>query len=402
VRQNSAEYELQPAARIQLKRKPNIGIVNSPIYSLNEGVFLDNHIRTLQPLCNEMFVITGNFPNRYGQRVHVLEIESGRRRSGRVSLATRILGQITAQTKLTLRLRKIIVSLDVVLFDIGEYRNLLPLIFARMLKRKTLVIHLGGNKFLESRFDNPSGWGRLIPPVQDIMLRICYLTVDRILCISQSIVKYGQLSRYKNKILVYGGECVDTAQFVAKPPPSKRESVVGYAGRHTPKKGLLNLVRAIPLVLRERRDVNFAIVGSGEQHAIIVREVEKQGVKEHVSFTPWIPDAEYPSFLNRLKIFVQPSYEEGLPVTLKEAMASGAIVLATAVGGISDLVEDDKTGFILRDNSPDCIAETIIKTMENRHLDTIAANARSRIETQCSYSAIEANWRHILESTVQK
>lgn len=354
----------------------------------------------LELLCDQVFVITGNFEGQYGDRVHIDLVERGRARPRRISVAMQIVAQLSAQIKLTIRLSKIHRSLDLVLFDIGEFRNLMPLLLAKLLRKRTLVVHLGGNKLLEYQFEFHSGWEKIIPALLGVMLRVCYRLVDNILCISDSIVEFGGLTEYRKKILIYGGEHIDTVRFAAGLAPGERAALIGYAGRHSPKKGIMNLIRAVPLALKERPDARFLIAGSGEQSDAILKEVRNMGLEQEVTLVPWIADAEYPSFLNRLKLFVLPSYEEGLPVTMKEAMACGAVVLATAVGGIPDLIKNGKTGFILADNSPACIAQTILKALSSPYLDRIARDARSLIEKEASFVASLEKWRYVLESVL--
>jgi glycosyltransferase involved in cell wall biosynthesis len=231
------------------RSKPTTGIVSSPIYSANERIFLHNQIRVLEKICDRIFVITGNFPNRYGPRVHIIEIEKGRGDSGEASLFGRMIRQIFVRVKLALHLREIHSSLSLILFDVGEYGNVIPLICAKLPGKRTLVIHLGGNKFLENRLEWRSGWQRIVPPVLNILLRVFYRLVDKILCISPSIIKAGGLEGYKHKIAIYTGEYVDTERFAPLSDPSDRESIVGYAGCLSREKGVLNLVRAIPLVV---------------------------------------------------------------------------------------------------------------------------------------------------------
>ena len=372
-------------------------IANCPIYSENERIFLDKDIQALEPSCRNISVIVSNFEARYANHVHLITIETTKLLRRNDSLLAVILLQLISQVKLSRALLKIERRADIVLFDIGEFRNIVPLLLAKVLGKKTMVIHRGGNKSLETRLEYSSGFKKIVPPVSDALLHLFYRLVDYILCISQSIVKFGQLEAYENKILIYGGEFVDTKRFIPRSFPSERNTLVGYVGRHSPKKGIINLVRAIPRVLSELSEVNFLIAGEGEQTNLIANEVRSQGNQDRVKFVPWVPDQEYPMLLNELKLLVLPSYEEGTPVTLKEAMACGTIVLATPVGGIPDLVEDGKTGFILRNNSPSCIAETILRALREPRLNEISTEARNVIERHETYAESVMNWKAIIE-----
>jgi glycosyltransferase involved in cell wall biosynthesis len=388
-----------------LRHRPSIGIINSPLYSANEPIFLDKHIRTLQDVCATIYVVTGNYPARYADNVHIIEIESGRTRQPNSSLGGRVLDYLVTQIKLSLHVIKLYKLVDLYFFDIGEYRNVLPMIITRVLRRKTMVIHQGGNKFLESRMDNPLGWNRIIPPLQDALLRICYTLVDLIVCISPSIVGYAGLQRYSHKIVMWGGDYIDTDRFRILVPLTQRSDFVGYAGRLSYKKCVANLVRAAPFVFRERPDVKFLIAGDGEARDEIVREVCRLD-QSSVSLSHWIPDEEFPNFLNRLKLFVLPSLEEGLPAVLREAMACGTIVLATPVGAVPDLIKHGETGFIMMNGTPKCIAEGILRVLKTARLDKVSNSARALIKQQGSFEASVERWKaivsHLTEGKLDK
>ena len=95
------------------------------------------------------------------------------------------------------------------------------------------------------------------------------------------------------------------------------------------------------------------------------------------------PHQELPDYLTRLKLLVLPSYTEGLPNNVLEAMACGTPVLATSVGAIPDVVPRDKeTGFLVRDNSPPCLAKNIVEALTDPELKRIALNARNFVENE--------------------
>ncbi|MFC2005289.1 glycosyltransferase, partial [Chloroflexota bacterium] len=72
-------------------------------------------------------------------------------------------------------------------------------------------------------------------------------------------------------------------------------------------------------------------------------------------------------------------------------------VLATPVGGIPDVIKDGKTGFMLQDNSPECIAMNVIKILEHPNLDRISENARELIEQEYTYQTVVKRYQQILQ-----
>jgi glycosyltransferase involved in cell wall biosynthesis len=99
-----------------------------------------------------------------------------------------------------------------------------------------------------------------------------------------------------------------------------------------------------------------------------------------VDLPGWISHDDLPGYLNQLRLLVLPSYTEGLPNIMLEAMACGTPVLATPVGAIPDVIIDGKTGFIMENNSPECIAENVIRALNSPDLERIAENGRRFVE----------------------
>lgn len=113
-----------------------------------------------------------------------------------------------------------------------------------------------------------------------------------------------------------------------------------------------------------------------------------ENLNNKVELTGWILHDELPEYLNELKLLILPSYTEGLPGIVQEGMACGTVVLATPVGGIPDLIKDEETGFIMEDNTPECIAKNVIRALKHPDLERIVKNARKLIEDEYSYEVI--------------
>ena len=383
-------------------RKSNIGVVTCPIYSQGERIFLDNLIRILQPISNEIFVITGNFPNRYSDRVHITEIETGKGEKKR-GLFARTVGMLGMQVKLTLRLVRLSRNFPIVLFHVGEFRNILPLLCSKLLGKKTVIFHLGGNKVLESRIEARSSWRRIIfPRIWVALIWLSYCLIDRIACESENIISFGKLDRYKHKIDVSIGRYVDVEHFTVKVPLIERPNLVGYAGRLSPKKGIINFVKAMPLVLKECNDIRFCLIGDGVLKSEIEEQIEKCGVKDKVDFITWVEHSELPDYLNKMRLFVLPSYDEGIPGAIQEAMACGTVVVATAVGGIPDLIKDMETGFIIDHNTPEGIAKTITRALNHPNLDEVVRNAQALIEKEYTYEVVVKRYQTMLQTVSQQ
>ena len=113
--------------------------------------------------------------------------------------------------------------------------------------------------------------------------------------------------------------------------------------------------------------------------------------------TGWISHEDLPDYLNRLRLLIIPSYSEGLPNIMLEAMACGTPVLATPVGAIPDIIKDGETGFIMENNTPACIAENINRVLKDTNLEKIAADAKKVVEENFTFESSVKTWKILLE-----
>lgn len=125
----------------------------------------------------------------------------------------------------------------------------------------------------------------------------------------------------------------------------KTNIVVGAACRLVDIKGVSDLIRAIGELHLEFPDLELEIAGSGPEGEKLKREVLQLGLADRVRFLGWQRDLG-PVF-RKWDIFAMPSLTEGLPMAALEAMAEGLPVVATHVGGLPELVEDGKTGYLV-------------------------------------------------------
>jgi glycosyltransferase involved in cell wall biosynthesis len=97
-----------------------------------------------------------------------------------------------------------------------------------------------------------------------------------------------------------------------------------------------------------------------------------------------------------LKLIVLPTKGEGLPTIVLEAMACGTPVLTTSAGAIPDVIIDEETGFLMENNSPDCIVENIIRVLDYHEPVRIVTNARVLVEQRFTYNAAVNRWKKML------
>jgi glycosyltransferase involved in cell wall biosynthesis len=129
-------------------------------------------------------------------------------------------------------------------------------------------------------------------------------------------------------------------------PPRGRRNVVLFLGRIEPAKGIPELLDAFAGLRAGAPDALLVCAGEGDGEAAS-RQAQRLGLGDAVRFPGWIGAEEKRAWLARAAVFVLPSHVEGLPMSLLEAMAAGVPVVASAVGGIPDVVHDGVNGFLV-------------------------------------------------------
>lgn len=118
------------------------------------------------------------------------------------------------------------------------------------------------------------------------------------------------------------------------------------AGRLHPKKGYDTLLDALSFLKQEGLAFNAVIAGEGDERERLEAQTKRLNLTANVSLPGWIDDM--PAFLSQGDIFAFPSRQEGFPLMLLEAMASGLPVVATAIPGVDEMVVDGQTGRSIR------------------------------------------------------
>ena len=133
---------------------------------------------------------------------------------------------------------------------------------------------------------------------------------------------------------------------VALPPavaPRGRRNVVLFLGRIETAKGIAELLDAFAGLRPGAPDALLVCAGEGDIESA-GRQARRLGLGDSVRFPGWIDGEEKRAWLARAALFVLPSHAEGLPMSLLEAMAAGLPIVASAVGGVPDVVHDGVNG----------------------------------------------------------
>ncbi len=237
----------------------------------------------------------------------------------------------------------------------GYKANLLGLIAARRIRIPVIAVSRGWTAECTRV--------RLYEAIDRRVLR----WMDKVVCVSQAQAeKVRKAGVPQHKIAVIPN-AIRPERF-AQPQPEYRERlrslfrnpprlIVGAAGRLSPEKGFGVLVDAAAQVIREQPGVGFVLFGDGALRESLKRQIEASGLNGNFVLAGFRPD--FDQYLPHLDLLAVPSFTEGLPNVVLEAFAAGVPVVATAVGGTPELVQDGQSGYLTPPGDPVALARRI-------------------------------------------
>ncbi len=134
---------------------------------------------------------------------------------------------------------------------------------------------------------------------------------------------------------------------------TKKANRIIYIGAINKRKGLINLLKAIQILKKKNIDFHLDVIGGYTNNSyqnLINTYLSSHFIKPNIKFHGWKSQKYIRKIMTENTIFALPSYQETLPVSIAEAMATGLVVVANNVGGISEMIINDKTGFLYGDN----------------------------------------------------
>lgn len=132
-------------------------------------------------------------------------------------------------------------------------------------------------------------------------------------------------------------------------------------GRLANVKGHAVLLEALADLVGHGRDVQFTVVGDGPERAALERIARRLGIEDRVTFAGAVGQDRIRDFYSRADVFCLPSFFEGLPVVLMEAMSTELPVVTTAITGVPELVEHEQSGLLVRPGRADLLAQALAR-----------------------------------------
>ena len=187
--------------------------------------------------------------------------------------------------------------------------------------------------------------------------------------------------------------------------PRRPPATVLYLGRLLADKGVFELVEAVAGLRRKGDDVVLVICGTGPAADELRRRGNELGLAPDALRLPgWVDLAEKRRLLATAWCLALPSYwPEGLPLAVLEAMISGVPVIATPVGGIPELIDDEREGLLVAPRDAKTLEAALARLLGDEALaDRLAAGARRRAIAECSPGAVTERLAGLYETVLAR
>lgn len=177
--------------------------------------------------------------------------------------------------------------------------------------------------------------------------------------------------------------------------------VVGMVGNLYPVKGHEYFIRAMASVKKSFSDAVFLVCGRGELQEQLEALAAECGLGDQIRFLGFRDDV--PALLRLMDVFVLSSLSEGLSLSIIEAMAGGAPVVVTDVGGNREIVVEGETGFVVPARDPEALADKVCLLLRDRALaKKMGGDGRRRVESLFSQERMVREYERLYLSLVEK
>lgn len=278
-------------------------------------------------------------------------------------------------------------KLDILIFHVAT-DLILPMVVSKILKKKTILMASGSiSENLKVQRKN-----FLLVSFFSMIERLNYNLCDHIIAYSKSCIMQFDLTKYNKKISIAHEHFLDVGMFSIKKEFANRETRIGYLGRLSKEKGILNLIGALEILSNNGVDFRASIIGDGPLRKDAENRSLHCNLNLKIDFLGYCKHDSLPEILNELKFLIIPSYTEGLPNAVLEAMSCGVVVISTPVGALPDVICDGQNGFLIKDNSPNAISEKIIQVINNSKIGIVSQNAIQTVHTEFTFDKTVQAW----------
>lgn len=248
-----------------------------------------------------------------------------------------------------------------------------------LLFRRPTILHLHGSQFVEF-YEHECG------KTAKFAVRFIFEHVTTVIVLSEQWRIYVRgLAPRARIVTVRNFVNADALQLdLARSTQARSSSTILFLGEIGQRKGIYDLVRALPRIVAAVPGARLVAGGMGELDQVR-RCAEEIGVERHLELPGWVSGREKIRLLAEAAVYVLPSYNEGLPISILEAMACNLPVVSTSVGGIPEAIRDGEEGFLVAPGAIGDLSDRIIELLSDGTLrQDMGKRAGRRLETEFS------------------
>ena len=304
---------------------------------------------------------------------------------------------ITNPVRLGIALRSFrphVVHLNPSFDDRAFWRDALFIAISKAYRVPVLVQFHGGQP--EQLF----GRHKVLAGLMQVVLRLA----DQIVVLSNS-QKSSLVAHIPSKRVLQLPNMIDAKSFAVAHHDrgGSRPVRVLFLSRLIRSKGIYELLEAASLILPRKAAVEFHVAGDGEERMAVERQARLLGLGSNMIFHGYVQGDEKRRLLSSCDVFVMPSYSEGFPYALLEAMAAGLAVVASPVGAIVEMVEDGINGFLVPPKRADMLAERIIALVQDNALcESMGRLNRAMVEKHYDLNVVSQRFAAIYNSLADR
>lgn len=221
---------------------------------------------------------------------------------------------------------------------------------------------------------------------------------DRVITVARPLAVEARAAGIRRVVCIENG--VDTSywqrpQAIASPRPDRGSPHVGFVGRLSQEKDPMTLIRTLALIGERLPAARFSIAGDGPERTRVEALARRFSIEDRLEMLRWLEPDELRNLYADLDVLLLTSRTEGTPMTILEAMAMEVPVVATAVGGVDNIVHQRQTGLTAQAGDADGLADAVCLLARDSEMARGLAVAGRRLVTE-SHSILDT-WSRRLD-----
>jgi glycosyltransferase involved in cell wall biosynthesis len=244
----------------------------------------------------------------------------------------------------------------------------------------------------------------------DALDRINLRWMDRVVCVSEAQARKVCRTGVPDRQIQVIRNAIRAERFAEPDPafrtrllamfPTPPSRVIGAAGRLSPEKGFGVLIESARRVLRAEPTAGIVVFGDGPLRVSLERQIERAGLTGRFVLAGFRTDLD--RFIPWFDVMTLPSFTEGLPNVVLEACAAGVPVVATAVGGTPEVIEDGDNGYLTTPGDPHSLAGCLLAALESDEARRgMGQRGQQRVREEFTFEAQARQYRRLFAELVE-